>query len=190
MTRSHALVLLAALVLVGCDEETCETLDPADAWVELGDGTSATDFTSVEPGATLLVERGSQGGMHIWAAVALGNIQPGPEDLWEGLRTGELPNITLNLSGPNGLLTPDNERPQVLERADGEYLLLHQQLQFKHFEELPDNWQELDYAEVEAAMEEEDHVLSIRVEDSCGTVVEAELVVRLDLPDRGEEAPG
>jgi len=192
MTRSPTALLLlsAALSLVGCEEESCDTLDPADAWAEIGDGTSEAEFGPLEEGVTLLVERGSQGGMHVWVAVAVGDLQPGPTDLWEGLRNGDLPEFTLNLSGPHGVLTPDNPRPEVLERGDGEFLLLHQQLQFKHFEVLPENWQELDYADVEADMEGQDHLLTVRVEDSCGTVVEAELSVRLDFPDRSEDVPG
>lgn len=193
MTRLPPPLLLGVLALVGCEEvTTCETLEPDDAWVEIGEGTAADAFTPIEPGVTLLVERGSQGGMHVWAALALGDLQPGSEDLWDGLRNGDLPTITLNLSGPHGRLTPDNERPQVLERGDGEYLLLHQQLQFKHFEELPEDWQELDYGEVEEEMETQDHTLSVRVEDSCGTVVQEEILVRLDFPARGgeEESPG
>ncbi len=182
MTRLAPLPLLTALLLVAACDETCP--DPADAWALLAEGWSETDFEAADDGDVFEVERGSQGGMHVWVSVAMGGIEPGSEDLWDGLRAGDLPKITLNLEGPHGVLTPGTERPSVLERGDGEFLLLHQQLQFKHFEVLPENWQELDYAEVEATMEAQDQTLSVTIEDACGTVVTDELTIRLDFPER------
>jgi hypothetical protein len=187
MTRTLttlSLMLALTVLLGGCEEEGCEALDPDDAWALLGDGEAEAELLIVEDGATFQVERGSQGGMHVWVAIAVGDIHPGPTDLWEGLRSGELPKFSIQLEGPHGVLTPENVRPQVLERGDGEYLLLHQQIQFRHFELLPDNWQDLDYAEVEADMETQDHLLRVRIEDACGTIVEDELPIRLSFPER------
>jgi len=188
-----ALVLVALLAamaaLPGCEEEPdCDALDPADAWIEAGVGEQ--QFEPIEDGVVLAVERGSQGGMHVWVSLRAGGIAPGSEDIWEGIRNGDLPYIEILLSGPNGLLTPDNGRPTVLARGDdGEYLLLEQLTQFSHFEDLPDDWQDLDFGEVELDMEEQDHTLQVRLTDQCGTEVSDCVTVRFDFPPR-PDAPG
>jgi len=176
--------VLAALALgtSGCEETGCEAVDPADAWVEVGDGEDA--FAAIHEGQSFEVERGSQGGMHVWVSMQTGGIAPGSEDLWEGLREGDLPFVEFELEGPEGILSNENGRPMVLERVGGDYQLIHELVQFRHFAELPDDWELLDYELVEDELEQIDHVLRIRVSDSCGNVVEDERSIRLLFPPR------
>jgi len=185
--RPTPLLVLAcfALGIAGCDEElTCENLEAVAGEVEVGVGEDT--FVSIEDGKVIQVERGSQGGMHVWVSLSAAGIHPGSEELWDGLANGDLPDVEFQLLDPDGgILTPDNQRPSVLVRTDdGRYELLNNLVVFRHFAELPDDWAELDYGEVEAAMQEVDHTLLVRIEDSCGTVVQDEVLVRLDFPPR------
>lgn len=175
-------VVATLLAFPGCEEVGCDSLDPADAWIEAGG--EAEHFEPLEQGQVLLVERGSQGGMHVWVSLRAGGIAPGSEDIWEGIRSGDLPFVEFLLSGPNGLLTADNGRPTVLERGDDEYLVLEQLTQFSHFETLPDDWQELDFGEVEQEMEQQDHTVEVRLTDQCGTTVSHTVTVQLEFPPR------
>ena len=80
--------------------------------------------------------------------------------------------------------TEDLERPYVLARLGGsEYELLDNLVQFDHFPELPENWQELDWGEVETEMEQMEIRLSVQITDAQGTVVEDDRLIRLDFPD-------
>ena len=187
-----AILAAALLLLVACDEAglDCDTLDPAAAWVELGQGED--EFELLDPGTTLLVERGNQGGQHIWVSARLGDLNPGSEDLWDGLRNGDLPEVEFLVTAADGIISPDNRRPMVLQRdAREDYLLMHNLVVIRHFAELPDDWAELDYAQVEADMEEVEHDLTVRIEDVCGTVVEDTLPILLDFParDSGSTTP-
>lgn len=181
--------LLAALLLlaapVGCDEVEvdCDSLDPEAAWAELGQGEEA--FSPLDPDTVMRVERGNQGGQHIWVSARLGDLNPGSEDLWDGLRNGDLPEVEFVVTGPDGIISPDNLRPMVLQRGEREdYLLMHNLVVIRHFAELPDDWAELDYAQVEADLEEVEHDLTVRIEDVCGTVVEHTTPILLDFPAR------
>ena len=170
-------------------EPTCEGVRPEDGRLELGQGREA--MTSLGEGATLQVERGSQGGMHVWASLWAEGIAPGPDDLWAGLRDGNLPLVGFVLSSDLGVHTPDNERRSVLERSGSGYEIVGSLVVFEHFPELPDNWTDLDYAEVEAEMEERDHQLLVSLQDACGTTLTDSRTVRLSFPPRpGDDDEG
>ena len=175
---SLAIFLLTIVGSTACGP----VVDPADAWAELGGGLG--EFVPFEEGAVFEVERGSQGGMHIWVGLRTYGIDPGPTEMWQGLVDGSLPIIRFDLASPEGVLTEDLERPYVLARLGGsEYELLDNLVQFDHFPELPENWQELDWGEVETEMEQMEIRLSVRITDAQGTVVEDDRLIRLDFPD-------
>ncbi len=182
-----ACLAAALLLLAACDEAEvdCGSLDGVAGWAELGDGEVEDEFVPLESDAVMLVERGNQGGQHIWVSTRLGDINPGSEDLWDGLRNGDLPEVEFVVTSPDGIISPDNRRPMVLVRDErGDYLLMHNLVVIRHFAELPDDWAELDYAQVEADMEEVEHDLTVRIEDVCETVVETTTTILLDFPDR------
>ncbi len=165
--------------------------DPDGAWAEVGVGQD--EFAAIEEGAVFSVEQGAQGGMHIWVSARAYGIDPGPTEMWQGLVDGSLPIVRFDLASTQGVHTVDVERPYVLDRlGDSRYALLNNLVQFDHFPELPDNWQELDWDEVEATMEGMDFELSVRFTDSEGTVVEDTRRIRLDFSagQGDEEAPG
>ena len=183
----HALLLASAALiagLAGCgDPSPCAALDPAEARLEVGEGRDR--FAPLEPASPMEVERGNQGGQHIWVALRLAGIEPGSETLWDGLSNDDLPEVESVVSGPDGVISADNRRPRVLARGErDEYLLLQNLVVIRHFAELPDDWAGLDYAQVEADMEEVDHDLTVWVQDACGTTLEASAAIRLDFPAR------
>ena len=165
--------------------------DPDGAWAEVGAGQG--EFSVIEDGAVFEVEQGAQGGMHIWVSARAYGIDPGPTEMWQGLVDGSLPLVRFDLASHQGVHTEDIERPYVLDRLGGSrYVLLNNLVQFDHFPELPENWQELDWGEVEAAMEELDFDLSVRFTDAEGTIVEDTRRIRLDFSvgQGDEEASG
>jgi hypothetical protein len=167
----------------------CPTPPSGDGTIQLGG--EGEPFALLSAGSTLQVERGSQGGMHVWASLRAEGIDPGPTDLWQGLLDGTLPLVQFELEGPDGLLTRDNTQPVVLERAHNGYERLSNLVVFEHFATLPDDWTDLDYAEVEAAMQEQDYILRVRLTDGLDRVFEDSKTVRLSFPprDQGEEIP-
>jgi hypothetical protein len=180
----RALLLLPALLLCSCEvQPSCSALDPAEAWLAVGAGYDA--FAPLVDGDVMEVERGSQGGMHVMVAGQAGALHPGSASYEDGLRAGDLPVVEMGLDDPDGgVLNTEHRQPRVLQRLGDRYELEGRTLQFRHFAELPDNWTELDYAEVEADMELQEYRLWLRLTDSCGTVVEDERTVRLDFPER------
>jgi hypothetical protein len=177
------------LPLVALSSACGPIVDPEGAWAEVGVGSE--EFLPLADGTVLQVERGSQGGMHIWVSARTYGIAPGPTEMWQGLVDGSLPIVRFELESDEGVLTADIERPYVLRRlGNSEYDLLENLVQFDHFPELPENWQELDWAEVEADLEGVDIALSVRFTDSEGTVVQDKRTVRLDFPSRDEDQPG
>ena len=160
-------------------------IDPDNAWTEVGVG--QTGFESIEDGQVMEVELGAQGGMHIWVSMRAWGIDPGPSSMWQGLSEGSLPLIGFTITGPAGVHTPENVRPYVPDRAEGEYELLENLVTFDHFPELPDNWQDLDFDEVEAELENTDLQLGVELTDVLGTVVQDSVTIRLDFPAPSEE---
>ena len=170
--------VLSLLTVVGCGP----VIDPDGAWADLGQGAGA--FLAFDDGAVFEVERGAQGGMHIWVSLQTYGIDPGPTEMWQGLVAGSLPIIQFQLASAEGVLTEDLERPYVLERlGDSEYELLDNLVQFDHFPELPEDWQSLDWDQVERDLEEQDLQLSVQIVDAQGTVVEESRSIKIDFPE-------
>jgi hypothetical protein len=169
----------AALILFG---QACPSPCPDGGWAALAD--SESGFTRIEAGHVFRVERGSQGGMHVWTGADFGDVAPGSADVIDGLRRDDLPYVEFFLDGPNGQLSPSNLQRPVLLRGDAAFRLPRRQLVFRHYERLPDDWETLDWAQIEAEMELEEHRVSVRLEDTCGQVVETSLPVWLTFPPR------
>ncbi|MEE2828556.1 MAG: hypothetical protein VX498_05175, partial [Myxococcota bacterium] len=161
---------------------------PDNAWAEVGVGDSR--FESIEAGHLLEVERGSQGGMHVWISMRTAGIDPGPTDMWQGLVDGSLPLIGFSLEAPDGILTPDNSRPHILSRVGEEYWLLENLVTFDHFSDFPDDWSSIDWDAREAELEAVDLQLTVRVADAIGTELEHSTTVRLDFPPRPGDEEG
>ncbi|MCO4772908.1 MAG: hypothetical protein KDA24_22945, partial [Deltaproteobacteria bacterium] len=91
----HHPLLLAALLmfLAGCPGDPCA--DEVSGWIEVGEGT--VGFKPIEDGAVLGVERGSQGGQHVWVSLQGDGMHPGSRDVSEGLRNDDLPWISFEL---------------------------------------------------------------------------------------------
>lgn len=177
------LVLSAlALSLSGCSDPCADDVAP---WIEVGDGTHG--FTSIEDGAVLAVERGSQGGQHVWAAVLAGGLHPGSPDITEGLRNDDLPWIEFQLESAEGVHSNENLLRRPLDPIGDHHGLETRQVPFRHWPVLPDDWAEQDIGEREAHLETVDFTLRVIIDDACGDTLTDERTVRLDFPAREEE---
>ena len=183
MSRLLALLPLLAGLVAGCPADPCG--DDIDPWMEVGDGTGG--FHSLDDGDVLTVERGSQGGQHIWAGFLARGLHPGSEDISEGLANDDLPWIEFQLESVEGVHSNDNLLRRPLTRMEGDepYGLVDRQVQFRHWVVLPDDWADKDMGEVEDGLEEVDFVLRAIIEDACGDTITDEVTVRLDFPPRG-----
>lgn len=170
---------LLLILLAGC---AAPCGDPADAWIELGVGPDT--YQPVVDGDVLAVERGSQGGMHVWGALRAGGIDPGPDSYLEGIKDGTLPTVAFELRDDAGVLTLDNRAYLVLQEDGDAWVAEPRIVQFRHFAELPKDWTELDYAAVEAEMETRDFRLQVTLQDACGAAVDDAHTVRLRFPSR------
>ena len=93
--KSLPLVLVLAVGMSGCPSgDPCA--DDVAGWIEIGDGFDA--FESIEDGAVLVAEYGSQGGQHVWASIRGDGMHPGSRDVSEGLRKDNLPWISFELA--------------------------------------------------------------------------------------------
>ena len=178
--KSLPLVLVLAAGMSGCPSgDPCA--DDVAGWIEVGDGFDA--FESIEDGAVLAVEYGSQGGQHVWASIRGDGMHPGSRDVSEGLRKDNLPWISFELDGPDGMYSNDNELRQPLQEVEGGWGFLERRISFRFWSTLPDDWDEIPREVRIAELEGMDFVLRGRVEDACGDVLEDERIVRLDFPD-------
>ena len=182
--RPSACLLPALLLLTGCGPDPCA--DDAAGWIEVGDG--ADGFLSIQDGAVLPVERGSQGGQHVWAALLAGGLHPGSEDISEGLKNDDLPWISFELQSAEGIHSNENLMRRPLDRMgdDGLYGLDTRQVPFRHWPVLPSDWAETDISEREALMETFDFTLRATVDDACGDTLTDSVTVRLVFPPREE----
>ncbi len=182
MSRLLVVLSLCVGLVSGCETDYCG--DDVAPTLEVGDGTDG--FASIEDGDVLLVERGSQGGQHIWAAIMAKGVHPGSEDISQGLANDDLPWIEFQLESANGVHSNDNLLRRPLDRYEGGELfgLETRQVQFRHWVTLPDDWADLDMQDVEDDLETIDFVLRATVEDACGDTVTDEVTVRLDFPPR------
>jgi hypothetical protein len=154
-----------------------------DPWVEVGTGADA--FEPVEDGDVLAVERGSQGGQHVWAGVRAWGVDVGSESDYDAMLNQDRPLVGFELECPDGVLSFDNTWRRLLPPADdGTRLLVGRLVQFEHWVELPADWQELDWAEVEAELEDIDMTLRVTVEEAGGDLYVDERIVRLEFPTR------
>ncbi len=187
MSRLPLPLALCAALLSGCATDYCG--DDVASWIEVGasHGDGDAVFVPITDGAVLAVERGSQGGQHVWAALRARGLDPGSEDISEGLANDDLPWVEFQLESDEGVHSSDNLLRRPLDRTDGPepYGLMDRQVQFRHWVSLPPDWADQDMGEVEAALEEVDFTLRVILEDACGDTLTDEVIVRLDFPPRG-----
>ncbi len=196
MTRSFptttALItwsLWAATGLGGCDPSLGPSGDSSSAWVELYTGEVALE--PLEPGQTLMVERGSQGGVHLWGSLRAGGLSRGSEDEYEALLSGDRPLVEFTLEASYGLLSNDNLVRQYLqEDPAGGLILVGRRVIFRHYSELPEDWQQLDWEQVEQRIEQEDLTLRVTITDSRGRWAEDSRNIHVQFPPREQEQPG
>ncbi len=186
----RALALLA-LGLAACvqPEAPAGEVEAAEAialpWVEVGGGRES--FVELEVGHTLEVERGPQGGQHIWASLRGQGIDAGSDDDYEAMLNQDRPIVEFQLENSEGILSFVNSFPRRLEpTGEGSYELLGRLVQFRHWAEVPEDWDQIDWDEREGQLEEQEMVLRVVVEEADGDLLVDECPVRLDFPPRGE----
>ncbi len=181
MTRPlvRPVVLALLLALVGCSSDPCA--DGVVPWIEIGEGW--TGFADLADGATLQVERGSQGGQHVWLSLRGDGMHPGSRDLSEGLAKDDLPWISFEIESDEGIHSNENLLRQPLDEGDEGWEFVERRISFRHWVVLPDDWADIPRSEREAEMEAMEFVVRARVEDACGDTLEDERTVFLTFPD-------
>jgi hypothetical protein len=181
--------LALAVVLGGCDPSLGPSGNSGTAWVQLFTGEQTIE--PLDDGQVLMVERGSQGGVHIWGSLRAGGISRGSEDEYEALLSGDRPLVAFALEASYGPLTGDNVVREYLQLdAQGDFTLVGRRVIFRHYSELPEDWQELDWEEVEQLMEQDDLTFRVTITDSRGRSAEDSKTVRVQFPPREQEQPG
>jgi len=159
------------------------------AWVELLTGDATAE--ELADGQTLPVERGSQGGVHIYGSLRAGGVERGSEEDYQALLSGDRPLVEFILEAEYGVISNSNIVREFLYAGEtGDLLLIGRRVIFRHYSELPEDWQELDWAEVEARLEEEDLIFRVEITDSRGRFAQDSKTIRLQFPPRDLEAPG
>jgi hypothetical protein len=182
-SRLALLVLLALPGLAGCP---CN--DAIAPWIEIGEGSEG--FAALEDGDVLAVERGSQGGQHVWASVRGDGLHPGSPDISEGLRNDDLPWIEFALIGPDGVYSNENLLRQPLQPLpEGGYGFLERRVPFRYWSVLPDDWAEIPRAQREDEIEAMEFLLRVSIDDACGDELEDSRMVHIVFPE-SSEAPG
>jgi len=182
-------ILALIVVFVGCDPSLGPSGVPSTAWVELFTGEQSVG--PLEDGQVLMVERGSQGGVHIWGSLRTGGINRGSEDEYEALLAGDRPLVEFVLEASYGVLSNANVVREYLRQDEqGALVLVGRRVIFRHYSELPEDWQELDWEEVEQLMEEDDLTFSVTITDSNGRTAHDSKTVRVEFPPRQLEQPG
>jgi len=181
MTR---LALASLLLLAGCPAaDPCA--DDVDPWIEIGEGWDG--FAGLADGTTLQVERGSQGGQHVWLSLRGDGMHPGSRDISEGLAKDDLPWIEFELESADGVHSNENLLRQPLEEWEDAWGFVERRVSFRHWVVLPDDWADIPRSEREAEMEGMEFVVRARVEDACGDTLVDERTVFLTFPD---DTPG
>ena len=188
------LLPLAALLLAACVEplpvEPAALADlelaevPSGPRVEVGGGREV--FEELEVGHTLEVERGPQGGQHIWASLRAWGVDAGSDDDYEAMLNQDRPIVEFQLLGADGDYAFVNAFPRRLEPTDEGHELLGRLVQFRHWVELPEDWEQIDWDEREAQLEQEELLLRVVLEEADGDVFVDECAVYLDFPPRGD----
>jgi len=161
-------VLLPSLsLLTACPGDPCARAATVDPLLRLGVGEK--DFTELADGDAVTYASGGQGGQHVWTALEAEGIHP----------------------GVRGFLTADEETPTIelslTGEVDGtelgffrtEYQAFDGDVQLAVLTGLTlfiDNYGSY-YDTTEDTEVEQDYRMYARVEDVCGTVLEAEHVV-------------
>jgi hypothetical protein len=170
---------IVMLIFSGCPGDPCT--DDLSPTLVLGGGIEG--FRAIEDGDILPVERGSQGGQHIWLSIIGDGMHPGSQDVSEGLRKDDLPWISFEMHAPDGTYSNDNLLRQPLQEiADGGWGFLERRVSFRYWSVLPDDWTEIPREQREAELEAMDFVVSGTIEDACGDVITAHRIVGIAFP--------
>lgn len=157
-------------------------------WVELGTGDA--QWLPIEDGDTLAVERGSQGGTHIYGALRSGGLDGGSVDDVAAWTAQDRPTITFSLSSDAGRLSVTEPlRRALVDDGSGALAFAGAVVQFQLWTELPEDWASVDWAAEELRLETEPLIFSVDVVDQGGKHAEDERTVYVDFPAR-PGAPG
>ena len=186
--RQLVLGFLIANANIGCDPSLGSEGQHAGAWVELLAGEDAAE--PLNEGQTLPVVRGSQGGVHIYGSLRTRGVSRGSEDEYQALLSGDRPLVEFSLEGDDGVLSnPNAARDYLQAEADGDLLLIGRRVIFRQYSELPDDWQQLDWAEVEERLEQDELMFRVQITDSRGRFAQDSTAIYLDFPPRQSETP-
>ena|GEM_PF-1528910 len=179
----RALSVVVISLALGCGPSLQGGGTATGAWVELLTG--EVEAESLHDNQVVPVERGSQGGVHIYGSLRAGGIARGSEDTYQALLSGDRPLIEFSLEAEYGVLSNANVVREFLELdSSGDLYLTGRRVIFRHYSELPEDWQELDWAEVEQRLEEEELTFRVQVTDARGRFAEDSKNIRLDFPPR------
>ena len=184
-----ALLLWSVTTTIACEPSLGPGGTSSGAWVELLTGDTTAE--ELADGQILPVERGSQGGVHIYGSLRAGGVERGSEEDYQALLSGDRPLVEFSLEAKYGVISNSNIVREFLYADEtGDLLLIGRRVIFRHYSELPEDWQELDWAEVEARLEEEDLIFRVEITDSRGRFAQDSKTIRLQFPPRDLEAPG
>ena len=194
MNRKTSNITAALILLIWVNSTACDpSLGPGGttggAWVELLTGEFAAEVLT--DGQVLPVVRGSQGGVHIYGSLRTGGIERGSEDEYQSLLSGDRPLVEFSLEAEYGVISNSNIVREFLSADEsGDLLLIGRRVIFRHYSELPEDWQQLDWSEVEERLEEEELIFRVEITDSRGRFAQDSKTIRLEFPPRDLEAPG
>ncbi len=194
MNRKTSNITAALILLIWINSTACDpSLGPGGttggAWVELLTGEFAAEVLT--DGQVLPVVRGSQGGVHIYGSLRTGGIERGSEDEYQSLLSGDRPLVEFSLEAEYGVISNSNIVREFLSADEsGDLLLIGRRVIFRHYSELPEDWQQLDWSEVEERLEEEELIFRVEITDSRGRFAQDSKTIRLEFPPRDLEAPG
>ncbi len=151
--------------------------------VEIGTGTQF--FLNVIDNQVLEVERGSQGGMHIYGSLRAQGVSRGSEAEGSALINRDRPWVSYFLESDAGELALENSMPVWLQQNDdGTFGEVGRLVQFRHYAELPEDWASIDWGEWEMEMETQSFRFGVRLLEADGTTWEDGRYVRLRFPPR------
>jgi len=194
MNRKTSNLTTALLLSIWFSSTACDpSLGPGGAtggaWAELLTGEVAAE--GLTDGQVLSVVRGSQGGVHIYGSLRTGGIERGSEDEYQALLSGDRPLVEFSLEAEYGVISNSNIVREFLSTDEsGDLLLIGRRVIFRHYSELPEDWQQLDWSEVEDRLEEEELIFRVEITDSRGRFAQDSKTIRLEFPPRDLEAPG
>jgi len=129
--------------------------------------------------------------VHIYGSLRTGGIERGSEDEYQALLSGDRPLVEFSLEAEYGVISNSNIVREFLSTDEsGDLLLIGRRVIFRHYSELPEDWQQLDWSEVEDRLEEEELIFRVEITDSRGRFAQDSKTIRLEFPPRDLEAPG